>query len=873
MKFYRFYHYLFALGLGAALPAAVAEEASPLPGIISLSAGPRENASSMIGFGVSEVSPEDGFGSSLAFLADGTVLAGAPQAAIEGLSGKGVAYLFAREGRTTWMLRQKLTGIERNALEQLGTAVAAGDGFLAVSAPGERQIFIYKPEPNGSWSLQTRLVPQIGGKQFGGCLAADGDTLAVGDTTGVYLYRRDPDSEGGWRYIKRISLGGIANGPCHVALSRGNLLVGCLILRSTGGLDIGGAAIYAQDEGGKENWGLVKALSFPGARPGSLVGTAVALEGAQAAVGSQSGEAVYVFENGARGWELSAALTLARADYREVKFGAGLALGGGYLVAGAPAETVEKNDRQGAAYVFERNAGGDRNWGAVARWTSSEGREDDRFGNSVAVRDGRVAVGGLRKITQEPPLIYVRDLPPPGQADLRLAASSLATLEARLKPVAAESAPRPDLSLDEDVAPAPPARPGDAVSFSTTSSAVIPPPAEAGPGFGEAVSFSPEGAYLAVGEPTPEANGQPGKAHLYQQAADGNWKRIAILPPAKDQPSEVARAYGETIAQGSDGLMAIGGPGLAEIWQQLEPGSIKWARLKWEPGQALPPETRFGAALAVKNRLVAIGAPKGGTAGLVRIYRMDPATAKPVQLAELACPTEGAEAEFGSALAWTDAGLAIGAPRLLNKGRDQASDSRGAVYYYRLNSTATGLELRGELRAHERESTGTFGSQIALAGNVLVIGDPARGMLDMRRPGRVHAGQGAIAFYSRENADADHWKDAELLTSLLGAQNRGIGSRLALNDRADLLAVLAPSPENTALAAVHLFRLKESRSPGTRWVEAASFTSPKANEALNTDNQPFVKGGLALAPGQLAISLQAPGGQSAGIWLIGFPAE
>lgn len=855
-------HILIAIVVGGSMAHSpvIAQDSKPL--LHQRPAGPRENPSALTGVSVSEVSLEDAFGTSLAVLENGAgVLVGAPNLAIEGLSGKGAAYLIQPGEGGHWILREKLVGHERNSLEELGYSVAAGEGFLAVAAPGVNQVLIYHPQPDGRWTLQNRLSPQIAGKSFGGSLAADGDTLAIGAVQGVYLYVKYDAAEGGWRYHKRISLTGIAGGPCQVALSGETLLVGCQLLKSTGEQEIGGAAIFSRDEGGRENWGQVKSLSFPLARPGAEIGTSVALGGAVAAVGSRRGGAIYLFENSATGWALTAVLTLLRQDGWDARFGAGLALQGSFLVAGAPGERVETNEVQGAAYVLERNAGGEGNWGTVARWTSSEGQAQDAFGNRVALRGNLAAIGGLRRNGDEPPQVYLTELPPLGLPDLRLASSALSSIAERLKPRKAETPPAETApEAPEEVV----AEPGAGPEFKITSSQVISPPIEAGPGFGAALSFSPRGDCLAVGEPATQA-GQPGRTHIYRGQADA-WKRLAILPPSKLVAPGEAQSFGGVLSLGDDGLLAIGGEGVAEIWVQIAPDSSKWARLEWTSGQALPPETGFGAAATVWGGLVAIGAPRAEPGGVVRIFRVDRATGHLEQLPALASPANSPGAEFGAALSWSAAGLAVGAPNAITKG-----GARGAAYHYRLNSAGTGLDLVSEVPTRDRESTGTFGRQMALGENLWAISDSARDMMDLRRPGRLHSGLGAVTIYTRPGKS--RWQQSSALTSLLGAPNRGFGRRIALDAKAEILAVLADSPSNPGQAAVHVFRPREALSSGSRWVEVGSYTSPTRKDALIAGNPPVVKGGLAMAPGKLAAGLKASNGQSGGIWVLNWPVE
>ena len=51
------------------------------------------------------------------------------------------------------------------------------------------------------------------------------------------------------------------------------------------------------------------------------------------------------------------------------------------------------HDAAGAAYVFERNAGGADNWGQVERITAQDAAADDRFGQDVSISGDVIAIG------------------------------------------------------------------------------------------------------------------------------------------------------------------------------------------------------------------------------------------------------------------------------------------------------------------------------------------------------------------------------------------------------------------------------------------------------------------------------------------------
>jgi hypothetical protein len=104
--------------------------------------------------------------------------------------------------------------------------------------------------------------------------------------------------------------------------------------------------------------------------------------------------AAYIYERNAGGvnsWNEVKKLTPSDAEYLDF-FGISVAVDGDVAVGGAYLEdTVDLN--AGAAYIFERNWGGTNNWGEVKKLTASDGMGGDYFGNSVSVAGDVVVVG------------------------------------------------------------------------------------------------------------------------------------------------------------------------------------------------------------------------------------------------------------------------------------------------------------------------------------------------------------------------------------------------------------------------------------------------------------------------------------------------
>ena len=75
-------------------------------------------------------------------------------------------------------------------------------------------------------------------------------------------------------------------------------------------------------------------------------------------------------------------------------FGRSVSISGDTVVVGAHLDDDDGGD-SGSAYIFERNHGGEGNWGQSAKLTASDGAESDKFGWSVSVSGDTIVVGAF----------------------------------------------------------------------------------------------------------------------------------------------------------------------------------------------------------------------------------------------------------------------------------------------------------------------------------------------------------------------------------------------------------------------------------------------------------------------------------------------
>ena len=145
--------------------------------------------------------------------------------------------------------------------------------------------------------------------------------------------------------------------------------------------------MFERNHGGANNWGEVKRLTGSGL----FFGVSVAISDDTTLIGQlpRFGEfagSAYVFERnegGQNNWGEVKKLTASDAIFGDGRFGQSVALSGDTALVGA----------ESSAYVFGRNDGGVNNWGRVKQLTAAGGAASYSFGRSVALSGDSAVVG------------------------------------------------------------------------------------------------------------------------------------------------------------------------------------------------------------------------------------------------------------------------------------------------------------------------------------------------------------------------------------------------------------------------------------------------------------------------------------------------
>lgn len=252
------------------------------------------------------------------------------------------------------------------------------------STPDAGAVYVFVRAADGTWTQEAYIKAENAdrGDRFGSSVAISGDTIVVGA----------PTEDGG-----TIDVDGDQSDN-----SRDNAGAAYVFVRRDGSWTEE-AYLKASNTGDFDNFGDRVAIDGDliavGARGEDSDATGVDGDGGNnRAPGSG---AVYLFERTGSTWAPEAYLKASNTDNQD-EFGASVAVSGTTVVVGAIAES-STGSNSGAAYVFTRDSAG---WDQRALLKPSNTAAEDRFGRSVAVQGGTIAVGASGDASK-PGTVYV----------------------------------------------------------------------------------------------------------------------------------------------------------------------------------------------------------------------------------------------------------------------------------------------------------------------------------------------------------------------------------------------------------------------------------------------------------------------------------
>jgi hypothetical protein len=277
------------------------------------------------------------------------------------------------EAATVASTENKITASDGAANHNFGASVAVGNGRIVMGARGDDDngsasgsAYIFDLE--GTQLAKITASDGASGDQFGNSVAVGNGRIVVGadgdDTYQGSAYIFDLD---GTQLAKITASDGAAVDQFGVSVAVGNdrIVVGAI------GDDVGAnsnqGSAYIFDLDGTQ---LAKITASDGAANDNF-GRYVAVGNGRIVVGAFNKSSFYIFD-------------LDGTQLAKITAGGGsVAVGNGRIVLG----NTGVDNLRGAAYIFDLDGT------QLANITASDGAAQDRFGNSVAIRNGRIVVG------------------------------------------------------------------------------------------------------------------------------------------------------------------------------------------------------------------------------------------------------------------------------------------------------------------------------------------------------------------------------------------------------------------------------------------------------------------------------------------------
>ncbi len=349
-------------------------------------------------------------------------VAGAP---VLNSDGKGTAYVFEQVGYS-WVHIATLTPSDSATYDQFGESVAISGDYIIVGAPwdglvqDEGAAYIFE-KPAGGWATTNQEDMKLmafdghAANRFGCSVDIDvttavvgalGDQVAGTNYGAAYVYVRE---SGVWSAKSKL-IASDQNSQEGGTLGESVALSGdCIIAGDPNDDDhgdgAGAAYIYEKPGGG---WSYPAQLTETakvtaagqGASEGDWFGTAVAIEGYTAVVGSPNDDnhpinqgSVHVFERISGTWTtVPVAKLIQRNPIGDADLGSSVAISGDWIVAGSCYAHGSVN-RAGAACFYKKPPAGWKNASETDIVEASDGETYDAFGRSVSI-DGDYALVG-----------------------------------------------------------------------------------------------------------------------------------------------------------------------------------------------------------------------------------------------------------------------------------------------------------------------------------------------------------------------------------------------------------------------------------------------------------------------------------------------
>ncbi len=364
----------------------------------------------------SDAATNDRYGSAVAIDGD-TLVIGANQHRTARGAQAGAVYVYVRYGDGQWLPQAQITAADGHKTDLFGYSVAiAGDTILigaryvdlgGLSNAGAAYVFV-RASGGTTWTQQAKLTAAdaADGANFGCSVALSGNTAVIGaftDSAGfpqagsAYVFARNGSA---WsEQAKLVAADGAVGDELgySVALDGDTAAIAAFSADIAPGTNNGAVYLFARDPGGS-TWSQQQKLIASQTEAGASFGAGLAISGDTLIAGApfQDGPsgfnegAAYVYVRSGAIWEQRDLLAAPDPDGTGA-FGLSVALAGSRAMIAAPYAQSDSSREAGTVYVFDRSADG--TWEKSAKLSASDGAAFDVFGSAVATSGDTLVIG------------------------------------------------------------------------------------------------------------------------------------------------------------------------------------------------------------------------------------------------------------------------------------------------------------------------------------------------------------------------------------------------------------------------------------------------------------------------------------------------
>ncbi len=274
-------------------------------------------------------------------------------------------------------------------MDEFGTSIAMGDGYLFISETGGFQspgtVHIYIQGEDQQWVLNQSLQgldAQVGDR-FGTAIAYSDGVLAVADGSKVYVFEHDHQPIGSFVQSALLTSSAPTFGSGALALDQGWLAVGTSLRNGF----TGPVYLYSNSEQGE--WTQQALLEEPSVWEDSMFGVALSMDQGSLLVGAPNACEAYLYAYMDGQWGLSVALPCGELG-QDSMFGMSLDLKGSLAVITAP----RANDYSGVVTVWHPSELDPPKWISSGSIVSRDQNVPYMMGSHVHILDEQQIIVG-----------------------------------------------------------------------------------------------------------------------------------------------------------------------------------------------------------------------------------------------------------------------------------------------------------------------------------------------------------------------------------------------------------------------------------------------------------------------------------------------